>query len=88
MNDDGLTQPELSAYLRILAGLEKVHPYDGTATGDADHVTYSLGFLQGRASALLAVAELVERGEIRGGLLMEPIYRLHTPHLDDSMPDD
>ena len=82
MNDDGLTQPELSAYLRRLAALE--------LTEGARPFTEPI-FCRGRASALLAVAELVERGEIRAGLLSEPIYRLHLPSPPDLtrlMPDD
>ena len=93
MNDDGLTQPELSAYLRRLAELEfpaserlgfALKEFQLSWVGKSP----AQAFLHGRASALLAIAELVERGEIRAGLFDEPIQRLHTPHLDASMPDD
>lgn len=81
VTDEGLTNIELSAYLRRLAALE-THPR-ALDTG-------TLEFLRGRASALFAVAELVERGAIRDGLLSEPISRLHTPSTPASpaMPDD
>ena len=93
MNDDGLTQPELSAYLRRLAELE-ISERLGYPMAECRHPLSHMGksaaqaFVHGRASALLALAELVERGEIRGGLFDEPIQHLHTPHLDASMPDD
>lgn len=88
MSDDGLTQPELSAYLRRLAGLE-LREQENV---DEFRRLRKLAFLNGRASALFAVAELVERGEIRAGLLSEPIHRLHvvhhTPPASPAMPDD
>jgi hypothetical protein len=93
MDDDGLTQPELSAYLRRLAELE-ISVQVGLASTECDRPFSHVGkspvqaFIHGRGSALIALAELVERGEIRAGLLAEPIQRLHTPRLDASMPDD
>ena len=90
--DDGLTQIELSAYLRRLAALEleessSIHGKMYKRIRRTSRERKS--FLSGRISALLAIAELVERGEIRGGLFEEPIYRLHVPtRLDASMPDD
>lgn len=78
MNDDGLTAVELSAFLRRLAALE----WDAQPRLFPD-----IHFLAGRASSLLAVAELVERGEIRAGLLSEPISRLHFPKVATVMPE-
>lgn len=86
--DAGLTRPELSAYLRRLAALE----LEQQENVDEFRKFRKLAFLNGRASALFAVAELVERGEIRAGLLSEPIERLHvvhqTPPTSPAMPND
>ncbi len=84
MSPDGLTQPELAAYLRRLARLETEElPNFPLPAYLADRA-----FLSGRASALRALADLVERGEISGGLFAGPIHRLHRPPPDASMPDD
>lgn len=82
--DDGLTTVELSAYLRILAH----HETEEIANLGEFRRFRRRAFLRGRASALWALAELVERGEIRANFHSSPVLRLHLPTLDVAMPDD